>query len=400
MGLECYELEAEQDRGGSNMLQDKIRNTIKQSNQYDQRKLSRLAGINESSFSRFLNGYEALLFGSLVKIVKELFPEDERKIMAEYVLTQKSRNARFALEYCSLNDLPEQLEALIHKLTLSINPVDKEWAHLYHLNFNRKLNKMSLAEFFTQLEVFDPKEIEMKIMKQISKCYYYSIQKNHSMLSVITEEIEPMLNEVKSDFMRHCLNIRLGLTLNYMNMRKNELNKARYYSRLVLEQEYFERVKGIAYQHLGHSYLFEDYSKAEEYLGKAKQYYEKYDSPLHLRTVRYSLSFIQSYWKIEREFPFELNTYDDKSEYIYYLIQKGEKDRAKEVLREIDVDSISEWNKGFYYYYQGLLDNEVRTFYRSVKQFHLTCDHFHMRLPLQELARLGEKEDVLMVWAE
>lgn len=381
------------------MLQEKILTTLRQSN-LDQRKISRIAGVNESSFSRFLNGYEVLLFGSVLRIVKQLFPDEEKELMAEYVVTQKSRNARFAMEYCSLNDLPEQLEQLVNKLSASYNPLDKEWSTLYRLMIHRKKRTFPPDELLSQVEIFAPKEIEMKIMKEILKGYIYYEMRDYGNLELYINPLEKLVEQVKSKYMRDCLRIRIGLLLNYVNLLNNEIEKSRHHSYLVINQDHFERLKAPAYHHLGHSYLYEDYEKANEYLQKAIELFTKLNQPTSVDKSLYTLSFIQSYWGIEREFPFELKGYQEESEYIYYLIQKGEKERAQEMLEQIDLSTVSDWNKGFHYYYQGLINQRKDTLYQSVKCFQLSNDLFHIKLPLQELLKLGEDKAVIEVWSK
>ncbi|GAA0373925.1 hypothetical protein [Bacillus horti] len=87
------------------MLQEQILRTLDERDGVDQRKLSYVANLNESSISRFLNGYEEINFESALRIVKFLYPEQERVIMATYIPTQKSKNARHALEYCVMSQL-------------------------------------------------------------------------------------------------------------------------------------------------------------------------------------------------------------------------------------------------------------------------------------------------------
>lgn len=383
------------------MLHERIRETLDQSKVLDQRKLSKIAGATESSLSRFLNGLEDLNFASVLKIVQHLYPEEEKSIMADYVLTLKSRNARFALEYCDINSLEEQFTLLVEKLSTSVNPVDKEWARLYEFVklFKKDLkDNKSLEGILSQLELFNPKEIEMKVMKQILLGYIYVSSEDYLSLATSTNHLELLVEQIKSKYMRDSVSMRLGLMLNYVLLYQNKIEQSRYYSSLVLQQDYFETVKANAYHHLGHSYLFEDYHLAKEYFDKAIHLFQKYDLVHSLKIALCNLSFLQSCWKIDGEFTLPLNNHSNVSCFIYYLLQKGNKDLAKEYLSKVDVQLISENDKAFYYYYQGLIDQNKSSFYHSVKCFQLSRDLFHIKLPLQELLKLGEDEEVLSVW--
>lgn len=377
------------------MLQERILNTLDKRDDIDQRKLSKIAGVNESSISRYLNGYDVLNLASVLKIVQYLYPEEEKGIMADYVLTQKSRNARFALEYCDFNNLPNHLEQLIEQLSVSVNPVDREWAKLYRFIRIFKMKALPLEELLWEVEVFDPKELEMKIMKQILKGYIYTELGDFSSLTIHTKYTESFIKQVRTEFLKDCYNIRMGMIMNYVYLYGNNVEKAREYSLLVLNQDFFEYVKAIAYNQLGQSYMLEDYEKSQRYLKTAVSLFNKYNKNEYREIALRNLSFLQSYWKIERDFPFELVGYNENSEYIYYLIQKGEKGLAGKLLDEIDVSSIPDWNKGFYYFYKGKITGDKNSFYSSVEWFRNAGDRFYLQLPIQELEKLGENSLVL-----
>lgn len=382
------------------MLHERIRETLDQSKVLDQRKLSKIAGATESSLSRFLNGLEDLNFASVLKIVQHLYPEEEKSIMADYVLTLKSRNARFALEYCDINSLEEQFTLLVEKLSTSVNPVDKEWARLYGFlkAYHQKKDRNQLGDLLTQIELLNPKEIEMKALKEILKSYIYAYIGDYSSLMLSAKNVEHFIRQFKTKFLITCFNVRLGLIMNYVCLYDNDLERSRYYSYLVLNQSYFEAAKGTAYQHLGHSYMFEDFDKSKLYMEEAMDLFRKFNKGGYLSVAKRNLCFLQSYWRKDREFNLLLENHEHRTNYIFYLIQKGEIELAKTYLNEIDVHSISNISRAFYYYYCGLINRRKDIFYHSVKYFQLSRDLFHIKLPLQELLELGEDEEVLSVW--
>lgn len=379
------------------MLQERILNTLDKRDDIDQRKLSKIAGVNESSISRYLNGYDVLNLASVLKIVQYLYPEEEKEIMAEYVLTQKSRNARFALEYCELNNLPDHVEQLIELLSVSVNPVDREWARLYNLILLHKKRSRKMEDLLMEVEVFDPKEIEMKIMKQLLKAFIYVELGDYISLAIHTKYTELYIKKVKSEFLRNCFNIRIGLIMNYVCLFSNDIVKSRYYSNLVLEQEYFKNVKAIAYHHLGHSYLFQDYEKSKMYMEKAIHFFSKRNETYNLSIAKCNFSFLQSYWNIEREFLLPLDNHPNIASYIFYLIKKGDTELASEYLNRVDLASIQDSDKAFHFYYLGLIDKDKDLFYKSVEWFRHVGDRFHINLPIEELRSLGENENILRI---
>lgn len=360
-----------------------------------QRKLAKIAGVSESTISRFLNDKDELNFESILKIIKFLFPNKEKEYMAEYAITQKSMNARYCMEYCMIHRLWYITEDIIETLYESTNPLDREWAKIYDLELLRVNKRVDYDQLLLELKRYYPRSIEVQILHTFVTAYIYYDMNKHNLLFELLDGVEKQIEQVKSQFMKDCFNIRLGLLLNSYFLYQNDIEKARMYSLKVIDQDVADHVKGIAYLYLGESYLYEDYSKSKNYLNKAYQLFLETQREESAKNAQLSLSFLQSFWKVDREFPFTLDSYNETTEYVFYLIQKGELDQASHLLKSIDVESIPDWNKGFYYYYKGLIENTESPFHHSIKWFKKTENAFHLMLPIQELKRL-EVDEVLL----
>ncbi|GAA0378836.1 AimR family lysis-lysogeny pheromone receptor [Bacillus horti] len=378
------------------MLQERILQSLYKKKSIDQRKLSRVAGVNDSTISRYLNGYEQLNFESTLKIVKHLYQDKEKEIMEEYVVTQKSRNARYSMEYCIMNQLPVFCDQILEKLSTSSNPIDKEWASMYSLIRLRRTKKLNPSELLKQVEIINPRELDMQVLKGILKGYIYFDMKDYYSVAMHIRETEVLLQEMKEGFIKEAYQVRFGLIMNYVSLFANDVEKARYYSSLVIGQDYFERSKAVAYHHLGHSYLFEDYEKSKQYFDKAIELFKKYNpEDERIRIAHFNFAFLQTYWGKRREFPLDFKNDAEKSDYVFYLIQRGETNKAKQLIDEIDFNEIPEWNKAFYLYYQGLLHKERDYFYQSIERFRKAGDYFHLKPAVEELRKLGESEIAL-----
>lgn len=364
-----------------------------------QRTLARVARLNDSSISRYLSGHEGANFEAVLRIVKFLFPANEVEVMAEYVLTQQSKNARISLEYCVFNKLDDELNVLIEKLATSVNPVDKEWAAMYELIKEHRESNTPPYDLLTKVEVFKPKELEMQILKSIVKGYLYYDLGQYQALALHVKEAKEQITEIKSEFIRTSFNVRMGLLLGAVHLLSNDVKKARNYLNEILVQDWFEYVKASAYNQLGHSYMFDDYLMSNTYLDKALTLFNELGNVMNSKNVRYDISFLHSYWKIEHEFStLKPNDYDALTNYIFYLIQMGEKSHAETLLNEINVDELSDRRRAFYWYYLGLLTDTTTFYYQSIDYFVKINDHYHMRLPIEELRKLGENEEALKIF--
>lgn len=381
------------------MLQEQILQTLEKSHNIDQRKLAQVAHVNESSISRYLNGYEEINFEGVLRIVKYLYPEQEREIMSEYIMTQKSKNARYALEYCAMNNHWDLVEYLIGFLSESTNPVDKEWSALYSILFLRQNKILNPMELLDRIETFKPKEIEMRILKSILKAYIYFDLDEKQALFLHIQDIEQQIQEVRSTFIKESFTVRLSLIMNYICLYENEINKSREYNLFILRQPFYDNKKATALNNLGLSYIFESFEKSLDYFNKALNYFVHAGNNQKIKRTQINISFLNTHWN--KHYIFDHSLEDNKSllNYIYYLIQKGEVGLAQQHISKINVNELTQLDQGFYNYYMGLITKDRTFFYLSIESFIHLRNYFHMQLPISELEKLGENEVILRIFS-
>lgn len=386
-------------KGGVPLLKEKIAESLEKSPNIDQRKLSKIANVNESSISRFLNGHDELNFEGVLRIVKYLYSEEEQQIMAWYIPQLKSKNARLALEYCVMNHMWDLVDHLIDLLSVSSNPVDKEWAAMYQYIRSRKANEISSIELLKQVEMFKPKEPDIDVLRSIFKAYIYYDMREIQSLRLHIFGVDHLIEDLKSQFLRDSFKVRLGLILHIIYLSDNELDLARSYCKKIIDQNFFEKPKATAYFNLGVSYTLEDYVKAHKYLQLAADHSSARNSPFQ-RQVKIAFNFLYSHWGVEREFNDSLDSDEFCLGFIYYLIKKNESAKAQQYLNKIDIVKLSDWNKAFYYYYKGLLTKDTDSYYISVELFLDRSNYYYLQLPLEELRKLGENQRVLHIFSK
>lgn len=178
----------------------------------------------------------------------------------------------------------------------------------------------------------------------------------------------------------------------------NNVEKAREASLAALGQDWFDHIKGRAYMQLGHSYMFDDYFTANKFFIKARDQFRKQGDVKNIKSTENHLVYLHAYWHIEYEHSLSTDDYDSLTNTIFYYIKHGDPSRAEDLLNQIDIENLSERRRAFYWYYQGLLTNNTDDFYRSVEYFVKVSDHFHARLPVEELLKLGENVDGLKIF--
>jgi len=177
-------------------------------------------------------------------------------------------------------------------------------------------------------------------------------------------------------------------------LHKGEIEKSREYAKYVIENQRENEEFSMIYMKLGNSYMFEDFDKAKIYLEKGlSQAKEKY---LVKKNIERSLNFLCNYWGYKPEYlNFNSNEVEDLHEVIFFFINQNEKEKAKELLSNIDLNRLTEHQKGFHYYLIYKIDNDVNHLYESLISFKKCGEHFYKNIALIELKKLGLDDNLL-----
>ncbi|WP_175495015.1 hypothetical protein [Paenibacillus sp. cl141a] len=67
-------------------------------------------------------------------------------------------------------------------------------------------------------------------------------------------------------------------------------------------------------------------------------------------------------------------------------------------MNEIDINDLTDRQRAFCWYYKGLLKDETKFQYHSIDFFVKIADYYRLRLPVEELRKLGENEEALKIF--
>jgi hypothetical protein len=375
-----------------------------------QKQYAHVAGVTEATITRFINQKANLGFDSILSIVKHKFPDSEEKIMIDYMLSQENQNARISLEYCMINRLPEIADHLIDKLNNSEYSINREWARVYEVERMRNKKELSPLEVIARVHKIDAKNDEMRILAKLLEVYATYDQSNYTYLKGLIIGLEQRIEDCKSIFMKRSFKLRLGQALSYIALYNNEIDTCRHYANMIIENTDSPFFRATGYQTLGQSYLYENIEKSLSYLQQAINFYEKSNKEEHKKKVIRNINFVKCFWNstvntcnIDTN---NINTikeleFQELGELAFYEIKSGNNHKAKELLDTIVLSELTDWVKGFHYYYMSMAcSDNIDLYYNSVRFFHKSGDKFHIMLPLSELKRLGERESILKVFME
>ncbi|WP_442636552.1 AimR family lysis-lysogeny pheromone receptor [Rossellomorea marisflavi] len=337
-------------------------------------------------------------FYSLVKIVREIFPEDDKSLMAEHskTLDPNKQTARYMLEYLELNKLQNHKAELIERMLQGSNAVSKEWATVYKIDHDYATGKVNLTDTIKKFLVQNTKTLECSIINELFLAYCYLETSSHSLIQPMMATIEEKILQVQDDYIREMLYSRYALIFISTKVREDKLKEARAMCETVInniEDTYFT---AWAYLHLGNSYIVSSKDKALFYL---KSGYEitKDERFKHVHTnIKRSINFTCNLYKETPEL-LDLKSTDtsDQHEIAFYYIQHGQKTNALKVLDSLNLEQMSDNQKGFHFYYRGLLGNDKKVITESIKYFKKSGDIYFRKLPLLELSKSGVDDYIL-----
>jgi tetratricopeptide (TPR) repeat protein len=140
----------------------------------------------------------------------------------------------------------------------------------------------------------------------------------------------------------------------------------------------------------------ESYEKALKYLNEGLKITEKFNLENTKTQIIRSLNFVMNYWGEKPDYlNHNSNEIPDLHEVAFFYIRNSNYKMAIDILDSMNLDSMNELQKGFHYFYRGLIGNSKEYFYKSVTHFKMSGDCFYRKLPLIELRKLGEHEMIL-----
>ncbi|RYI30540.1 hypothetical protein EVU96_08990 [Bacillus infantis] len=357
-------------------------------------KMAKLAGYSSSgALMKVLRKVDGDIekFDGFVRIVHELFPEDKFDLMFEFAktLNPNRMTARFMIEYAALYGKREMKLTMIEALGNSENDESKDWAFVYGIDHKLILKEIDEFEAITQLTQRKFVSPEMKVFSKIVQYYSFEDMRNLKMMEKLYNTIKIELETINNQFAKSSFLARLFLIEGDIRLRNKQVSKVK--QNIFFIENALDPIKYFAYLTVGNSYIISNYEKSKELLLKCLDN----SSGGIEHEAQNSFNFLSVLWEKFDDYKFN----GDISNELFYHAKKGNKEKAIEILEQIDVENLSDYSKGFNYYYQGILFKDATKFYKSIKHFNLSSDKFYKTLAIMELEKMGVDQDILEVFS-
>jgi tetratricopeptide (TPR) repeat protein len=336
-------------------------------------------------------------FYGLVDVVRFLFPEDEKKLIAEYALTvdPKKSTARHLLEYSEINGLTGMKEDLISRMIECGNGSSEEMAEIYQIEWLHSQEKIGINEAVKRFSNINSKQPEIKAAIEIYKSYCHLVEQQFDMIYHCLIAVDEYIKEIKEPYIKNMFHGRYSLLMIEHYSRKDDLTKAREFCYELLNNNTLDLYKGWAYLHLGNTYIVESFDKGYEYLAEGIEIATKRFRGLE-NNLKRSMNFLCNVWNKDPKY-LDLNSKSssDIHEIAFYYLNKGQITEAEKTLNKVNLDEISFNSRGFHYYLRGRLTNNMDYYAESVINFKQSGDMYFRKLPLLELRKLNIPDSII-----
>jgi tetratricopeptide (TPR) repeat protein len=341
-------------------------------------------------------------FYGLVKIVRHLFPDQEKEIMADYSMTldPNKQTARVMLEYLEVSKLHDVKRELISKMLSSKNQESLEFAQVYNVDdlyLTGKIDYLEAIKMYDEISI--KKSVEMRAGIVLFKNYCYMDKQMHHMSYDLSQGLENVIDQITECYIQETYYSRLAIFKVSYLVRAGKQDEARdLCDELInkIDDSYF---KSWAFLHLGNSYIVSDYRKAQFYLSTGY----KLSAGIHEHAevnIKRSLNFLNTLWDKDAEhLNLKSNHPSDVHEVVFYLIRKGQCTQATKELNKMDQDSMTNSQLAFHFYYRGLIDSSIENHSLSIEYFKKANDVYFRNLPILELQKLGIHASLLKALA-
>ncbi|MEC5424489.1 AimR family lysis-lysogeny pheromone receptor [Virgibacillus sp. C22-A2] len=299
------------------------------------------------------------------------------ELLRNYCLQSTSYDIqKKGMEFLYINGFYGELQQLIDKNNESMHCSNREWAAIYQIFIDRRLNRYTPQELFHRINQFSSDEPELVCLIEFARVTVFYQMNEFSNIGNFLAVQPKLFESIDDKLLISYFNIRLYQLLLTYYLTRNELIMARKYAYRILNHTTNTRTKVNTHIKLGVSYTFDTYQQGMFHLNEALKLSKKHNltANIHLIEQR-NIPFLSAHFN-----RVEGITSTDESEQAHIEIAKGNNAKALAILKKVSIDSP------FKEYYMGLAKQDKNLLLQSYTNFiEKRSDYFFSRLPLNAL---------------
>jgi hypothetical protein len=329
-------------------------------------------------------------FYGLIKIVRHLFPDQEKEVMSQYALAldPNKQIARIMLEYLNTSGQHDVKRNLIEMMVNSKNNLSKEIASIYEIDDLYLTKLIDFNEAINRYTNLINKSEDSKVITEILKSYCFLDEQEYSMIKRSLDVVENEIGKLKDEYLNEILLCRYSLLLVGYYVRQGKKMKVRDICWNMINQVEDPYFKSWAFLHLGNSYIIESYDFSYRYLRQGMALLEGKENTASYNLKR-SVNFVSNLWNKDTcQLSLKSNHPSDVHEVAFYYVSKGQTTMATKTLDTLNFEELSVNQKAFHMYYRGLLSNKLEDYSKSIVFFKQSGDYFFRQLPLIKIEEM------------
>ena len=306
---------------------------------------------------------------------------------------QEPSDIKMAMEYCDTHDMREMLETLCNRAESKVNEKKnlEEYVNMYKINMERKdqQDKKDVSkELFKKIISQKNKTEEMQIFQEILEVYVHYQEQNLYKVIVLLPKLKVKFDQIQNSeidsYIQTSLKMRINYLLQSVYLRNIcDLKKVRELAHEALKNPIGKKFDAVSYVHLGESHIHdEDPKQAVQYLEKSIELYKELGLGFAVNWMQNKIELIS----IRRGRKLDQIYIDHNIAFNH--IMNDEKEKGLALLDKIDVTPHT-------LYIKGIATDDPCYFWKSLNEFMKRGDRLYGLLPVQELKRLGENEEMI-----
>lgn len=364
-------------------LFEEIQSDIKKYN-LEQKMIAKNIGVSAPSLSFYLSEENQMSFVQFFLLVKEVYsirnPSAIKSKLKEFLITPTKKNSKTnsniieCLEW-ALQHGEEELFAFAQKLERKVSGNDL--ADLYQLAMERLKKKIKPKDLLMELDSIKSKlKGESLALFSILRLFCFYESNNYQGILLYIDTARIAIGKLKKGYIKESYLLTLS-QLNITALMKNkfveEAIRITEYNLKTVDQRKFPHGYNFLYSFMAELYVFTDLSRSLEYIEKAIS-----ESPLdNYSTRKLGLMATRDFIKIHSG-DFEGVVLKDTAEKAHYYAKQGKKEKALEILDEINLKNGK--LTAFQYYYKALATKNKTDMDIAREKFYISGDFYYSEL--------------------
>ncbi|TPV39624.1 AimR family lysis-lysogeny pheromone receptor [Bacillus dicomae] len=358
--------------------------------------LAKEMGVTGGTLSKNLTGKTQFGFWTLVKLLNILYDDINKRQEMLYTfcsVTTSKINLRIAMEYANAKGDLQLLKFIVDREKNSSLPINREWAYVYELAWQRSSGFIAKQELLDRLEERKGSKViktkEMKILYGILTCYTICDLETYNSLFEYAAVLLPKVDEISDSFIKSAYFARIKECLAFAYLVQDNLEKCRNVCNEILEldspENCFNLLRASALVYLAESYTFNCYDSASSYIKKSLEQLEPYyfeREKQRRQDILNTYAFIKLVNKRDLE---NIKIYHPAEKSLFEII-KGNNQKAVEILLELESEKGS--LTPMQHCYLGIAKNDVTLIENSIRLFECEGNRFYSKLPKNMLVKL------------